>query len=96
MQLVILAGLGGVAFGFGLWHFKSLVIFPAFAVTGAFILGVGIANSKSVACIALALLVVAVGLQVGYLLGLMTVHVRRRIISRLPPNSASERRSVTS
>jgi hypothetical protein len=95
MQLAILAGLGGAAFGFGLWHFKLLVIFPAFAVTGAFILGVGIANSKSVVCIVLALLVAAVGLQVGYLITLMTAHVRRRIISRFRPNSASESRSAT-
>jgi hypothetical protein len=71
MQLAILVALVGVAAGIILGNFKILILLPAFAVAGAFFLISGMARSASVSCIALALPIAMVGLQLGYLAGIV-------------------------
>jgi hypothetical protein len=92
MQLAISIALVSVGFGAVLSQFRALVLFPAIAVIGAFMLGAGIANSKSLILVAFALVISEVGLQLGYLLGQVTQGIYRSAVSRVRANAGITRR----
>jgi ABC-type sulfate transport system permease subunit len=67
MEVAILAALVGVALGH---FFKARILFPAFIITGAIIsFGAGLANRDRASSIVLALLIAAIALQLGYIVG---------------------------
>jgi hypothetical protein len=66
MYVVISAALIGVVLGH---FFKTLILLPAFIVTGGLVLGAGMAHSEPASFVVLALVVAAIALQLGYLVG---------------------------
>jgi hypothetical protein len=92
MRLAFLAALISVVSGIGLSNFRALILFPSFALAGIFILGTGIATSERGLLIALVLIFAAVGLQLGYLVGMATLHSCWPAVARFWANASNVRR----
>jgi hypothetical protein len=89
MQVAISAALIGIALS---CFFKVQSLFPAFAVNAALLLGAGIANGQSVSSILLMLVVAAVGLQLGYVVGMAIQNVWRAAVSHFDKRLSDIRR----
>jgi hypothetical protein len=71
MMLAVITFLAGALLGM---RFKCLVLVPALAFVVAAILFGGVAHSEDGGSTALAIVIASIGLQVGYLGGLFTIH----------------------
>jgi hypothetical protein len=79
MILMSLACFIGLAFGL---HYKFLVLIPLTLAAGLAYLVVGIAHGQTIAAISQGTLLLAFGLQGGYMIGLTSRELRSQVVSR--------------
>jgi hypothetical protein len=88
MMLAVITLLTGVLLGM---RFKCLVLVPAVALATVAVVAGGVAHDEAAGAIALATLIAAVGLQVGYLGGLFVNHaaivIRAARVRRAVPHA---------
>src|SRR5262245_66122417 len=94
MALLLVAGLlAGVALG--LLRFKVFVLLPSLGLICIFAIGVAVATSIEILMVALATVLVAISLQIGYLSGSAIRYIAdARHARALPPVAASDKDSV--
>jgi hypothetical protein len=91
MRLAFLAALISVVSGISLSNFRALILFPSFALAGLFVLGAGIAASDRGPLIVLVLIFAAIGLQLGYLIGMVTLHICWPAVAHFWTNASNVR-----